>query len=242
MLVSYLNYNRTMNRRFTPISWLKDAGYRAYLVGNQTRNKLLGVDYDAQDIDIATNARPNSIVRILRRQNIIPAHVNETFGVVRFVWEGGVYELATFREELYDDQFDHIRRSPKRITFIEDVEQDAPRRDLTINAIYWDPTTGRMIDPVGGRSDLAAKTIRLVGDPDLRLKEDPLRILRSIRFKYSLGFKYDRQTGAALKRQAKLIHKLPVALLKREFQKIQELSNYSTAQKEMQRLKIIGRF
>jgi poly(A) polymerase len=231
-----------MDRRFTPISWLKDAGYRAYLVGNQTRNKLLGVDYDPKDIDIATDAKPSLMVATLRKQGVVPAHVNETFGVVSFTWEGGTYEIATFREDIYDEQFDHIKRSPRQVVFIVDLEQDALRRDLTINAIYWDPTTGKIFDPVGGRADLSAKLIRIVGDPDLRLKEDPLRILRAIRFKYDLGFKYERLTAAALKRQAKVIHKLPTALLKREFQKIQDLPRYAAARKEMQRLKIIGRF
>ncbi|MBN2585319.1 CCA tRNA nucleotidyltransferase [Patescibacteria group bacterium] len=231
-----------MDRRFDPVSWLKDAGYRAYLVGNQTRNKLLGVNYDPKDIDIATDAKPGMTVAVLRRQGVIPAHTNETFGVVSFTWQGSVYEITTFREDLYDAQFDHIKRVPKQIIFVDDLEQDAKRRDFSINAIYWDPTTGYMADPVGGKADLSDRLIRLIGDADLRLKEDPVRILRAIRFKHGLGFKYDRSTALAIKRQVKLIHKLPTALLKREFQKIQNLPRYATARKEMQRLKIVGRF
>ncbi|OGB74790.1 hypothetical protein A2810_00555 [candidate division Kazan bacterium RIFCSPHIGHO2_01_FULL_49_10] len=231
-----------MDRRFTPIVWLKDAGYRAYLVGNQTRHKLLGIDYDPKDIDIATPAKPDATVAALRRHGVVPAQVNETFGVVSFAWQDSVYEITTFREDIYDEQFDHIKRAPKQIIFIDDLDQDAHRRDFTINAIYWDPATGRVIDPVGGKADLNAKRIRLIGNADLRLKEDPVRILRAIRFKHDLGFKYDPLTATALKRQAKLIHKLPAALLKREFQKIQALPRYAAAKKEMQRLKIVGRF
>ena len=231
-----------MHRRFTPIVWLKDANYRAYLVGNQTRNKLLGGDYDPNDIDIATNAHPKIVGSILRRQGIIPTHTNDSFGVVSFIWQDSAYEIVTFREDIYDEQFDHIKRAPKQIIFIDDLEQDALRRDFTINAIYWDPAVGKMFDPVGGKADLAAKLIRLIGDADLRLKEDPIRILRAIRFKYDLGFKYERLTAAAINRQAKLVHKLPTAVLKREFQKIQDLPRYAFARKEMQKLKIVGRF
>lgn len=231
-----------MDHRFTPIVWLKEAGHRAYLVGNQARNKLLGIDYDPNDIDIATDAKPNTTVAALRHWGIIPARVNETFGVVSFIWQGGAYEIATFREDIYDEQFDHIKRSPKRVVFIDDLKQDALRRDFTINAIYWDPTTGKMIDPVEGKKDLSNKLIRLIGDADLRLKEDPVRILRAIRFKHDLNFRYDPKTAAAIRRQAKLIYKLPPALLKREFQKIQKLPRYLLARKEMQRLGLISRF
>jgi tRNA nucleotidyltransferase/poly(A) polymerase len=231
-----------MDRRFTPLSWLKADGHRAYLVGNQSRNKLLGINYDPKDIDVATSALPTTVVSLLHRRGIIPAYIDESFGVITFNWEGSVYEIATFRRDIYDEQFDHIKRAPKQIVFIDDLDQDAHRRDFTINAIYWDPITGHLIDPLDGRSDLNRKILRLIGDADIRLKEDPVRILRAIRFKYDLKLRYDPKTAAAIRRQAKLVHKLPVALLKREFHKIQNLPRYPLARKEMQKLGLVGRF
>lgn len=231
-----------MDKRFAPLAWLKEADQRAYLVGNQSRNKLLGISYDPKDIDIATDALPLATAAIMRRHGIIPIHVDESFGVVAFSWQGSAYEITTFREDIYDEQFDHIKRTPKQIVFVKDLEQDAARRDFSINAIYWDPVTGHFLDPVDGRQDLEHKILRIIGDPDIRLKEDPIRILRAIRFKNELGLRYDRATSAAIRRQAKLIHKLALPILKKEFQKIQNLPVYQKARKEMQRLGIIGRF
>lgn len=231
-----------MDKRFAPLAWLKEADQRAYLVGNQSRNKLLGISYDPKDIDIAADALPLTTAAVMRRHGIVPIHIDEGFGVVAFSWQGSAYEITTWRQDIYDEQFDHIKRTPQRIVFVKDLEQDAARRDFTINAIYWDPTTGHFLDPVGGRQDLEHKILRVIGDPDVRFKEDPIRILRAIRFKHELGLRYDRATSAALKRQAKLIHKLATQTLKKEFQKIQNLLAYSAARREMQRLGIIGRF
>ena len=231
-----------MDQRFAPISWLKEASHRAYLVGNQSRSKLLGVSYDPKDIDIATDALPDLSAAVVRRHGIIPVHVDDNFGVVSFTWLGNAYEITTFRCDIYDAEFDHIKRAPKQVIFVDSLEQDAARRDFTINAIYWDPATGRILDPVGGRYDLTHKFLRVIGDPDIRFKEDPVRILRAIRFKHDLGLRYDRETRAALKRQAKLIHKMSAQTLKKEFQKIQNLPRYSAARRDMQQLGIIGRF
>jgi len=231
-----------MNQKFQPILWLQQKKFKAYVVGNQSRSQLLGITYDPKDIDIATNAKPSQIVKILRQQGILPSTVDDKFGVIAFNWQDNEYEITTFRQDLYNDQFNHIRRTPSQIKFIEDINLDAKRRDLTINAIYWDPVHNKYIDPENGRADLEKKTIRFIGNPEIRIKEDPIRILRAIRFKFNLGFSYDPATRHALKQFGNLIHKISAVSLKREFYKIQNLSNYHLAKKDMKVFGIIPRF
>jgi len=231
-----------MDIRFRPIIWLQEAGFKAYLVGNQARNKLLGNNYDPKDIDVATVALPQQVINLLHRHGVVPVRIDDKFGVVTFQLQGSNYEITTFRRDIYNEEFNHIRRVPARIDFIRDIKVDAQRRDFTINAIYFNPKTGQYLDPVNGYRDLQAKTIRFIGDPETRIKEDPLRVLRAIRFKFGLGFKYDFATQRALKKLGSLVHKLSDAILKKEFQKIQNLSNYSLARKEMQSFGILPRF
>ncbi len=231
-----------MDKKFQPILWLQQKKFKAYVVGNQSRSKLLGINYDPKDIDVATSAKPNQVVKILRQQGILPSTVDDKFGVISFTWQESEYEITTFRQDIYDDQFNHIRRTPARIKFIEDINLDAKRRDLTINAIYWDPVHNKYIDPENGRADLENKTIKFIGEPEIRIKEDPIRILRAIRFKFNLGFSYNPDTRRALKQFGNLIHKISTLSLKREFHKIQNLPNYHLAKKEMKVFGIIPRF
>lgn len=232
----------TMDVRFRPVIWLQEAGFKAYLVGNQARNKLLGNDYDPKDIDIATSALPQQVIDLLYRHGIMPVRVDDKFGVVTFQLQGSDYEVTTFRHDIYDEEFNHIRRAPVQIDFVQDVKIDALRRDFTVNAIYFNPKTGQHLDPVDGCRDLQTKILRFIGDPEIRIKEDPLRVLRAIRFKFGLGFKYDLATQKALKKFGGLVHKLSDAILKKEFQKIQNLPNYSLARKEMQFFGVLPRF
>ncbi|OGB74206.1 hypothetical protein A2V68_00315 [candidate division Kazan bacterium RBG_13_50_9] len=230
-----------MDKRFQPVAWLQEAGYKAYLVGNQVRAILAGRSYDPKDIDIATSALPEAVAGILRRHSILPAQLDATFGVVTFELQGNSYEITTFRSDVYDPQFDHIKRKPSRIEFTDDLTTDALRRDFTINAIYLNPVSGHYLDPLSGRADLKNKTLRFIGDPEIRIKEDPLRVLRAIRFKHSLGLHYAPATRVALGKLGRLVHKLSNAILKKEFQKIQNLEGYAAARREMQAWGIISR-
>ncbi len=231
-----------MDKRFQPVVWLQEANHKAYLIGNQVRNSLLGNNYDPKDIDIATSALPDQIVKVLRQHGVLPTHTDKQFGVITFQLQGDEYEITTFRQDTYDPKFDHIKRTPTKITFIKDVEQDALRRDFTINAIYLNPKTGHYLDPTSGKTDLTSKTLRFIGDPEIRIKEDPLRILRAIRFKSDLNLKYAPDTKKALSKLGSLIHKLSTPALKREFQKIQNLSNYQLARKDMKSFGVISRY
>lgn len=239
MPLPYLGYNKVMEDRFAPVFWLQDAGYKAYLVGNQSRNAALGRFGDAQDVDIATSALPRETEKLLLQQQIVPVRVDVKFGVVAFLWQNIDYEITTFREDIYDPQFNHIRRTPIKIIFHQDTKTDALRRDFTINAIYWNPKSNHFIDPVDGIKDLENKTLRFIGDPEIRIKEDPLRVLRAIRFKYSLGLKYAPATLKALTKWGKLVHKLQPSLLKKEFNKIQNLPNYQDAKRDMQSMGVV---
>lgn len=230
-----------MDKRFQPVIWLQEANHKAYLIGNQVRNSLLGNSYDPKDIDIATSALPDEIVSVLRNHSVLPTHIDKKFGVVTFQLQGDEYEMTTFRKDIYDPEFDHIKRAPSKIIFIKDLDQDAIRRDFTINAIYLNPKTGHYLDPVSGKADLASNILRFIGDPEIRIKEDPLRVLRAIRFKNNLNLKYASDTEKALQQLGGLVHKLSTSILKKEFQKIQNLPNYQSARKDMQRFGIISR-
>jgi len=239
MRCSCLGYNKAMEDHFAPVGWLQEAGYKAYLVGNQSRNAVSGKSYSAQDIDIATSALPSETEKILLQRQIVPARVDVKFGVVAFLWQDIDYEITTFREDTYDPQFNHIRRTPINIAFHQDIKADALRRDFTINAIYWNPKSNHFFDPVGGIKDLENKVLRFIGEPEVRIKEDPLRVLRAIRFKYSLDLRYAPSTLKALIKYGKLVHKLQPSLLKKEFNKIQNLPNYQEAKRDMQRMGVV---
>lgn len=230
-----------MDKRFQPVIWLQEANHKAYLIGNQVRNSLLGNSYDPKDIDIATSALPDKVANILRNHGVLPTHIDKKFGVVTFQLQGDEYEVTTFRKDTYDPKFDHIKRTPSKIVFIEDVNQDAIRRDFTINAIYLNPKNGHYLDPVSGRADLTSRILRFIGDPEIRIKEDPLRALRAIRFKNDLNLKYAPDTKKALQQLGGLVHKLSTSVLKKEFRKIQNLPNYQSARKDMQCFGIISR-
>lgn len=223
----------------TPIFWLQDAGYSAYLVGNQVRDRLLHIESDRSDVDIATNAHPNQVAKVLQQNNIIPTIIDEKFGVVSFAHNQIKFEVTTFRQDVYRQDFDLVKRYPDEINFVSVAAQDAPRRDLTINAIYLNPKTGKYLDYVEGMDDLRNKVIRLIGDPATRLQEDPIRILRAIRFKHLLGFQYHPATWTALQAAGSLLNKVSPNVVKKELQKLQSLVNYSSARVDLIRLGII---
>ncbi len=216
-----------------PVFWLQDAGFAAYLVGNQVRDRLLGIETDRADVDIATSARPKQVISVLKKNNIIPPSVDEKFGVVSFKHNNISHEITTFRRDVYRRDFEHIKRYPDFIQFVQVAAEDAPRRDLTINAVYFNPRTGKYLDYVKGLPDIENKIIRIIGNPAIRFQEDPLRLLRVVRFKHLLDFKYDPATLRAIKEYAHLIKKISPSVVKKEFLKIQDIPAYGKAYKEL---------
>jgi tRNA nucleotidyltransferase (CCA-adding enzyme) len=170
---------------------LTDAGHRAWLVGGVVRDLLLDrTRHDPGEFDVASKATPTEVQALFRK--VIPTGIDH--GTVTVVEGGARVEVTTFRgEEAYVDG-----RRPSRVTFHDDLEADLARRDFTVNAMAWDPLSGELRDPHGGRADLARKLIRAVGDPHERFAEDGLRPLRGVRFVAQLGFRLAPQTRDAI--------------------------------------------
>lgn len=163
-------------------------GHQAVLAGGSVRDALLG--RSPKDFDIATSAAPDEVERLF------PATlaVGKAFGTIVVVEHGFNFEVTTFRTEgKYLDG-----RRPERVHF-SDMSADAERRDFTVNAIFYDPVRETLFDSQGGIKDLLGKTLRTVGQPELRFAEDHLRMLRAARFVAQLGFALEPRTRAAIK-------------------------------------------
>jgi putative nucleotidyltransferase with HDIG domain len=187
---------------------LKAAGHTAYFAGGCVRDKLLGLD--PKDYDIATSATPSEVLKLFPGSNQVGAH----FGVIIAKHEGHHIEIATFRT---DGSYGDGRR-PDSVTF-STPEEDAHRRDFTINGLFENPETGEVIDHVSGFPDLEARVIRAIGTPAHRFQEDALRLLRAVRFSTTLGFPIEPVTLAAIKDNAGLLDKISPERIRDEFSK-----------------------
>ncbi|MGA3052065.1 MAG: CCA tRNA nucleotidyltransferase [Chitinispirillaceae bacterium] len=170
------------------VSRLVKNGFSAFFAGGYVRDKLLG-NAESADIDIATNAMPQSVMELFSHT----IAVGVRFGVVIVVHHDIPFEVATFRSDIGIGDGRH----PDRIVYT-DARDDALRRDFTINGVFYDPIGDRVIDFVAGEEDLRAKVVRAIGDPVRRFKEDYLRLLRAIRFAARLGFSIDEVTWKAM--------------------------------------------
>lgn len=185
---------------------LTEAGHLAYFAGGCVRDRLLGKE--PKDFDIATSATPEQVTRIFPGSNEVGAH----FGVVIAKSQGVMVEIATFRT----DGSYHDGRRPEQVTF-STPEEDAQRRDFTINGLFEDPATGEVIDFVGGRADLDAKVLRAIGDPADRFAEDSLRLMRAVRFATTLGFEIESATWSAMLEHADGLQRISVERIRDEF-------------------------
>lgn len=167
---------------------LSDCGFTAYLAGGCVRDMILG--RHPRDYDVATSASPGQIQAIFPRT----LGIGKAFGVIQVLLDGHECEVATFRKDLsYTDG-----RHPNAVEF-SGPEEDARRRDFTINGLFFDPKTERILDFVGGQKDISARIVRAIGDPALRFGEDHLRLLRAVRFASILGFTIDPATAGAVR-------------------------------------------
>lgn len=178
---------------------LSDHGHSAYLVGGCVRDFLLGLK--TKDYDIATDATPDQLCKLFPRA--IP--VGKNFGVIKVPTDADppLLEIATFRQDLEYEDF----RRPVGVVFSSPL-QDAKRRDFTLNALFYDPKTGSVLDYVGGYADLKKGLIKAIGVPEDRFREDALRLLRAIRFQSRFQFAVDRATLEAVSNKARLILKV----------------------------------
>lgn len=171
-------------------------GKQLYLVGGPVRDELLG--RRTQDIDLTTDAHPREIKRLIAlARPDATFDVGERFGTVGAIFDGLKVETTTFRSERYTPS----SRKPE-VEFGTSLEGDLSRRDLTINAMAREVPSGALVDPFGGLRDLESRIVRAVGNPDERFAEDPLRLLRAVRFCAQLGFGLEAATREAIRRNA----------------------------------------
>ncbi len=244
---------------------LRSKGFEAYLTGGCVRDLLLGVC--PKDFDVATSAKPEEVKQIFRNCRLIGrrfrlAHV--VFG------ENKIIETATFRahpaaendeaeaaqEEIQEasndetDDFDVVDTVEdsgdtddimlERDNAFGSIEEDAMRRDLTINGLFYDPIAGEVIDFVGGREDLKKGLIRTIGDPDIRFREDPVRILRAIKFATRLGMQFEKATENAMSEHAELLLKCAPARLHEEIIRLLTSGHGAAAFKMMEQFGIVN--
>ncbi len=188
---------------------LQNAGFTAFYAGGCVRDKLLGAT--PHDYDIATDTPPEQVRKLFPRTVAVGAH----FGVISVLEAGAEFQVASFRADgLYLDG-----RRPETVTF-STPEQDAQRRDFTINGLFFDPVSETLIDYVGGQRDLAARMLRAIGRPEDRFREDRLRMLRAVRFSTALAFDIDPATWRAVCEHAPHIHEVSAERIREELVKI----------------------
>lgn len=202
---------------------LQQAGYSAYIVGGAVRDLLLGIK--PKDYDVATNAKPEEVRAIFRRSRII----GRRFRLVHVMSKGEIVEVSTFRGKaathnvaeseqanVYVDATGRVLHD----NFFGNQEEDVKRRDFTINALFYDPATEEIIDYLNGFEDIVAKRLSVIGEPERRYREDPVRMLRAVRLAAKLGIQIDARTAAPIGALAPLLKNVPAARLFDEIQKL----------------------
>lgn len=187
-----------------------DAGFSLFLVGGTVRDYLLGLPLT--DMDAVTDATPEEVKSFL---NLKADYTFAKYGSIKLTYENIKFDITTLREESsYEDS-----RHPNKIKFIKDLSIDVLRRDFTLNGLYLDKDLN-VIDYVDGQNDLKHKTLKMIGEPNKRIKEDPLRILRAIRFALDFDFVFDKQLELAIKNNISLLDKINIEKIKLDMKKL----------------------
>ena len=202
---------------------LENEGYQAYLVGGYVRDYLLGVT--SFDVDIATDALPKDIHRIFNSSK-------NNYGSVNIKVDKLNVDITKFRKDL-----NYVNRRPSKVVYINNLKEDLERRDFTINAICMNKN-GKIIDLLNGCKDLDSRTIKMIGSIDVKLKEDPLRIMRAIRFACILDFKIEDELYEKIKEYSYLVGDLSKERIKNELDKILISKNYKYGLELMKDTKI----
>jgi poly(A) polymerase len=201
---------------------LRGAGFSGYVVGGAVRDLLLGIT--PKDFDVATNARPEQVRPLFRRAIII----GRRFRLVHVMLGPETIEVSTFRgadpETAEKDEHGRVLRD----NVFGTQEEDARRRDFTVNALYFDPQTEELVDFHGGLADLKRRVLRVIGDAETRYREDPIRMLRAVRLAAKLGLTLDPATRAPIRELAPLLERVPPARLFDEMLKLL-LSGHASA-------------
>jgi poly(A) polymerase len=212
----------------------RGAGHELYLVGGYVRDRLLGGMHP--DIDATTDAHPREIKRLLGPRAEHLWTVGERFGTIGARVDGYAVEVTTYRSDLYTEGSRH-----PEVRFGESLEEDLARRDFTINAIAADALTGEILDPFEGRRDLEAGVIRPVGDPLDRMRDDPLRMLRAVRFETTLSnpekpFAMTPDLEEAIRNNARWLESISAERIRDEFEKILLSQNVASGLRTLVRL------
>ncbi len=190
---------------------LKDAGYQAYLVGGGVRDLLLG--QKPKDFDVATDAHPDEVKSLFRNCRLI----GRRFRLAHILYGRDVIEVATFRGPHEGKSPNHADQNKEgriiRDNVYGSLEEDVVRRDFSINALYYNIRDNSIIDFTNGMSDLNNKTICMIGDAEVRYREDPVRMLRAVRFAAKLDFQIEGQTHELIRELGHLLEDIPVARL-----------------------------
>ncbi|SFC34092.1 poly(A) polymerase [Marinospirillum celere] len=190
---------------------LHKSGHQAYLVGGCIRDRLLGKN--PKDFDVATDATPEEVNQLFRNSRII----GRRFRIVHVRFGREIIEVTTFRGQANTQNSAHHKQSEAGMLLRDNVwgniEEDAARRDFTINALYYSIADFSVYDFTGGLNDLENRQLRLIGDPETRYREDPVRMLRAIRFMAKLDFELEAATAAPIREHAELLLQVPPARL-----------------------------
>lgn len=220
-------------RRVT--SSLQAQGYDAYVVGGAVRDLLLG--RDPKDFDVATNATPERVRALFRRSRII----GRRFRLVHVMCGRDVVEVSTFRGKHVDTDSETGSTDEHGRILRDNVfgtrEEDAIRRDFTVNALFYDPSTEEIIDYCGGLADLKRRQLRMIGDSRTRYREDPVRMLRAVRLAAKLGLEIESGTRTPISEMADLLENVPVSRL---FEELLKLLLSGESLKCVQRLRTNG--
>jgi poly(A) polymerase len=184
---------------------LQKDGFHAYVVGGAVRDLIAGIE--PKDFDIATNATPDQVRSLFRRSRVI----GRRFQIVHVMQGPETLEVSTFRAAHDEDTLKDEHGRVLRDNVWGSMEEDAARRDFTVNALYYDPTSEVVLDYHRGVDDLQKKTLRMIGDPRTRYREDPVRMLRAVRLAAKLGLRLDAKLEAPIREMAELIDNVPVA-------------------------------
>lgn len=204
------------------VQQLQQANYQAYWAGGCVRDKFLGIE--PKDYDVATNALPDQIQEVFGQRKTLA--IGASFGVITVLGphSAGQIEVATFRQDAqYSDG-----RHPDHVTFTS-AQEDASRRDFTINGMFFDPLKDQLIDYVDGQADLEKKVIRAIGDPQLRFAEDKLRILRAVRFAATLDFQLEAETRSAIEQFASQLQVVSAERITAEMERMLTQANRQAA-------------
>ncbi len=231
-----LNPNDVCPEAFGVIKRLQEAGYSSYIVGGGVRDMLLG--REPKDFDIATAARPKQVRRLFSNSRLI----GRRFKLAHIYSGNTVTEVATFRRGVGDaddigDRQAHRVTSGGRIVrdnVYGSIEEDAVRRDFTVNSMYYDPCSDKLMCHEQALKDIRNRCLRLIGEPEKRYREDPVRMLRALRFSAKLGFNLEGAVGKGITAQRKLLYDVSAARL---FDEVVKLFHSGSAEKSYRLLR-----